>query len=177
MAMKFGGFTPEQMGKIIPEMQGMQADEQAAFLAASPKAASTLGKMAEVAQKKISMAQGGYVQGYQEGGVVEDTEFGINPPPEESTAFKADLDSAQLSYSNAEKTSAEAMAKSQADPSNADLAKAAEDAQNSVNAAQTKMNAADKAFKTIASPSISEYTSEVTNDPGSMIEKADVEKI
>ena len=25
MAMKFGGFTPEQMGKIIPEMQGMQA--------------------------------------------------------------------------------------------------------------------------------------------------------
>ena len=29
MAMKFGGFTPEQMGKIIPEMQGMQADEQA----------------------------------------------------------------------------------------------------------------------------------------------------
>ena len=33
MAKRFGGFTPEQMGKIIPEMQGMQADEQAKFLA------------------------------------------------------------------------------------------------------------------------------------------------
>ena len=214
MAMKFGGFTPEQMGKIIPEMQGMQADEQAAFLAASPKAASTLGKMAEVAQKKISMAQGGYVQGYQEGGTVADanpslvnkedplvqaeerksedplvnqgvvptsveskTSFGINPPPKEADSFKKSLDSAQLEYSNAETAAAAAMAKSQADPENKELAKAAEDAQNSVNAAQTKMNAADKAFKTIASPSISEYTSKVTNDPESMIEKADVKKI
>jgi hypothetical protein len=224
MAMKFGGFTPEQMGKIIPEMQGMQADEQAAFLAASPKAASTLGKMAEVAQKKISMAQGGYVQGYQEGGVVDigsldnqevlpqgrnrilynntsdnmtgataavkndvfptqvneiqtKTPTGINPPPKEADAFQKSLDAAQLEYSKAEKAAAAAMAKSQADPENKKLAKKAEDAQNLVNAAQTKMNAADKAFKTIASPSISEYTSKVTNDPGSMIEKSDVEKI
>ena len=35
MAKVFGGFTPEQMGKIVPEMQGMQADEQAKFLAAT----------------------------------------------------------------------------------------------------------------------------------------------
>ena len=165
MAMKFGGFTPEQMGKIIPEMQGMQADEQAAFLAASPKAASTLGKMAEVAQKKISMAKGGYVQGYQVGGTVQQDQF------------KTDLDTAQLEYSNAEKAASEAMAKSQADPSNADLAKAAENAQNAVNASQTKMNAADKAFKTIAAPSISEYTTVATNDPASMIKKPEVEKI
>jgi hypothetical protein len=165
MAMKFGGFTPEQMGKIIPEMQGMQADEQAAFLAASPKAASTLGKMAEVAQKKISMAKGGYVQGYQVGGTVQQEQF------------KTDLDSAQLAYSNAEKAASEAMAKSQADPSNADLAKAAENAQNLVNASQTKMNAADKAFKTIAAPSISEYTTTAINDPASMIKKPEVEKI
>ncbi|MBT5122899.1 MAG: hypothetical protein HOM38_09280, partial [Euryarchaeota archaeon] len=165
MAMKFGGFTPEQMGKIIPEMQGMQADEQAAFLAASPKAASTLGKMAEVAQKKISMAKGGYVQGYQVGGTVQQDQF------------KTDLDSAQLAYSNAEKSASEAMAKSQADPSNSALAKAAENAQNAVNASQTKMNAADKAFKTIAAPSISEYTTAATNDPASMIKKPEVEKI
>ena len=165
MAMKFGGFTPEQMGKIIPEMQGMQADEQAAFLAASPKAASTLGKMAEVAQKKISMAKGGYVQGYQVGGTVQ------------KDKFQVDLDAAQLAYSNAEKSASEAMALSQADPSNADLAKAAENAQNLVNASQTKMNAADKAFKTIAAPSISEYTSTATNDPASMIKKTEVKKI
>jgi hypothetical protein len=214
MAMKFGGFTPEQMGKIIPEMQGMQADEQAKFLAASPKSASTLGKMAEVAQKKISMAQGGYVQGYQIGGLAQGniepsspTQFdpynpifrpGLPTPPVEprpgdpkppkliykepvtppqASDFKTALDNAQLEYANAEKSAADAMAKSQADPSNEDLAKAAETAQNLVNAAQTKMNAADKSFKTIAAPSISEYTSTVTNDPASMVQKTDVEKI
>ena len=59
MAKKFAGFTPEQMGKIIPEMQGMQADEQAAYLASQPGAAARVGKMAEVAQKRIGMAEGG----------------------------------------------------------------------------------------------------------------------
>jgi hypothetical protein len=59
MAKKFAGFTPEQMGKIVPEMQGMQADEQAAYLASQPGAAARVGKMAEVAQKRIGMAEGG----------------------------------------------------------------------------------------------------------------------
>ena len=70
MAKRFAGFTPEQMGKIIPEMQGMQADEQAMFLASKPGAASRVGKMAELAQKRIAMASGGYVkrQGYATGG-------------------------------------------------------------------------------------------------------------
>jgi hypothetical protein len=63
MAKVFGGFTPEQMGKIVPEMAGMQADEQAKFLAATPSAASRVGMMAEQASKRIGMAQGGYVQG------------------------------------------------------------------------------------------------------------------
>lgn len=70
MAKRFGGFTPEQMGKIIPEMAGMQADEQAKFLAASPSAAARVGKLAESAQKKIQMAQGGYISGYANGGSV-----------------------------------------------------------------------------------------------------------
>ena len=70
MAKRFAGFTPEQMGKIIPEMKGMQADEQAMFLASKPGAASRVGKMAELAQKRIGMASGGYVkrQGYAVGG-------------------------------------------------------------------------------------------------------------
>ena len=77
MAMKFGGFTPEQMGKIIPEMAGMQADEQAKFLAATPSAASRVGMMAEQASKRISMAQGGYVQGYQIGGLANQAVQGL----------------------------------------------------------------------------------------------------
>ena len=59
MAKRFAGFTPEQMGKIIPEMQGMQADEQKKFLAANPAAAARVGKMFETAQKRIGMAEGG----------------------------------------------------------------------------------------------------------------------
>ncbi len=108
MAMKFGGFTPEQMGKIIPEMQGMQADEQAAFLAASPKAASTLGKMAEVAQKKISMAKGGYVQGYQVGGTVQNPpiQFDQNDPnmklPIQPLMYNAPADYSGMSYEEAQ---------------------------------------------------------------------------
>ena len=82
MAKRFGGFTPEQMGKIIPEMQGMQADEQARFLASQPGAAARVGMMAELAQKRIGtsgimptgvlptgMATGGYVRGYAGGGL------------------------------------------------------------------------------------------------------------
>ena len=70
MAKRFGGFTPEQMGKIIPEMQGMQADEQAKFLASQPGAAARVGRMAELAQQRIGMAAGGYAkrQGFHEGG-------------------------------------------------------------------------------------------------------------
>jgi hypothetical protein len=80
MAKRFGGFTPEQMGKIVPEMQGMQADEQAKFLAATPGAAARVGKMTEAAQKRIGMAYGGLVKdGYADGGVVTE---------EESTASK-----------------------------------------------------------------------------------------
>ncbi len=63
MAKRFGGFTPEQMGKIIPEMQGMQADEQAKFLASQPGAAARVGKMAELAQKRIGMSPSGYAVG------------------------------------------------------------------------------------------------------------------
>ena len=75
MAKRFGGFTPEQMGKIIPEMAGMQSDEQAKFLAATPGAAVRVGKMAEAAQTRIGMAEGGVVRsGYSDGGMPSDEE-------------------------------------------------------------------------------------------------------
>jgi hypothetical protein len=72
MAKRFAGFTPEQLGKIVPEMQGMQGDEQAKFLAANPAAAARVGKMAETAQKRIGMAYGGMVKpkGYATGGTI-----------------------------------------------------------------------------------------------------------
>ena len=71
MAKRFAGFTPEQMGKIVPEMAGMQGDEQTKFLAANPAAAARVGKMAELAQKRIGMAYGGMVKpkGYAVGGI------------------------------------------------------------------------------------------------------------
>lgn len=80
MAKVFAGFTPEQMGKIVPEMEGMQADEQKKFLAANPAAAARVGKMFETAQKRVSMAYGGYIKGYDEGGL----EDGEEPPVEET---------------------------------------------------------------------------------------------
>ena len=156
MAMKFGGFTPEQMGKIIPEMQGMQADEQAAFLAASPKAASTLGKMAEVASKRISMAQGGYVQGYQEGGSV------------------TNLDSAQDAYAKAQQDAQAAMTASQKDPSNRDLADAAQKAQANINAAQSNLASSYSQYKVTELPTAAESTSAMLKDPSSQVTKADV---
>ena len=69
MAKRFGGFTPEQLGKIVPEMQGMQSDEQAKFLASQPGAAARVGKMSELAEKRINMAQGGLVNDYAVGGL------------------------------------------------------------------------------------------------------------
>ena len=156
MAMKFGGFTPEQMGKIIPEMQGMQADEQAAFLAASPKAASTLGKMAEVASKRISMAQGGYVQGYQEGGSV------------------TNLDAAQDAYAKAQQDAQAAMTASQKDPSNKALADAAQKAQANINAAQSNLASSYSQYKVTELPTAAESTSAMLKDPSSQVTKADV---
>ena len=79
MAKKFAGFTPEQLGKIVPEMQGMQGDEQDKFLAANPAAASRVGKMAELAQKRIGMAEGGFLNSNALGGVLNAFMGGAGP--------------------------------------------------------------------------------------------------
>ena len=83
MAKVFGGFTPEQMGKIVPEMAGMQADEQQAYIMSQPGAAKRVGKMAEVAMRQLGakampgMAEGGYVKGYVVGGLVNKAGSGL----------------------------------------------------------------------------------------------------
>ena len=70
MAKKFAGFTPEQLGKIDPSLQGKQSDEQNAIIAANPALAARVGKMAMAAQKRINMAYGGMVKkGFNTGGM------------------------------------------------------------------------------------------------------------
>jgi hypothetical protein len=92
MAKRFGGFTPEQIGKIIPEMQGMQADEQALYLASKPGASASqrLAKMTEAAQKRIGMAYGGMVKQYAIGGSVPASNMPAfdpaNPPMQQELA-------------------------------------------------------------------------------------------
>ena len=113
MAKRFGGFTPEQMGKIIPEMQGMQADEQAKFLASQPGAAARVGKMAELAQKRIGMAAGGMAKkrGYAPGGLT-----GAPPPttfvndysnPDTLAQYHADKAPGGVNYESASSQAAE----------------------------------------------------------------------
>tara|TARA_R110002167_G_scaffold101755_1_gene264712 strand:+ start:90 stop:2201 length:2112 start_codon:yes stop_codon:yes gene_type:complete len=164
MAMKFGGFTPEQMGKIIPEMAGMQADEQAKFLAATPSAASRVGMMAEQASKRIGMAQGGYVQGYQIGGSVT--------TPTSDT--QNNLTTAQQAYATAQKNAQAAMAASQKDPSNKTLANAAMVEQASINSAQANLASASAAYKVAEVPSASEVTKGMLDNPMSSTVKSEV---
>ena len=71
------------MGKIVPEMAGMQADEQQAYIMSQPGAANRVGKMAEVAMRQLGakampgMAEGGYVKGYVVGGLVNKAGSGL----------------------------------------------------------------------------------------------------
>jgi len=156
MAKKFAGFTPDQVGKIIPEMQGMQGDEQAKFLASNPAATARLGRMAEMAQKRINMAYGGYVkQGYQSGGQVA-------------------LDAAQKELADAQAALQEAMAASQANPEDASLSQAVAAAQAKVNAANAKVSSAQSAMEATDIPSATEVRDTLVNDPGGSVTTADV---
>ena len=159
MAKKFAGFTPEQMGKIIPEMQGMQADEQAAYLASQPGAAARVGKMAEAAQKRIGMAYGGMAtkKAFAEGG-------------DAGTA----LNTAQQGVADANTKLQEAMAAQQADPTNEALVKAVTAAQAAVNSAQQKVSAAASSFKSTEVPTSAEVTATAMKDPSSLVKTADV---
>ena len=70
MAKRFAGFTPEQLGRIDPSLKGMQSDEQEKIIAANPALAARVGKMTQIAQKRIGM--GG--RGFAEGGVTSGTD-------------------------------------------------------------------------------------------------------
>lgn len=69
MAKKFAGFTPAQLGRIFPELEGMQADEQALLLASNLKMQGTLRSMMQEAQKRVSGSAG-----FNDGGMVDSDE-------------------------------------------------------------------------------------------------------
>ena len=66
MNKKFAGFTPEQIGRIVPETQGMQSDEIAKFLGANPAASARIGMATAKAEAMLNgedtvgFARGGY---------------------------------------------------------------------------------------------------------------------
>ena len=164
MAKKFGGFTPEQMGKMIPEMQGMQADEQNLFLQANPGAASRVGKMTQLAHERITMSKGGYMtRGYAPGGDVVDPNI---------TANQAALNAAQKTL--AEKTLAmqQATTNLASDPANEAYQAAIATGQSAVASAEAGVQQANKMLATVGIDTATEAKVKVGTDPGSMINKS-----
>jgi hypothetical protein len=155
MAKRFAGFTPEQMGKIIPEMQGMQGDEQAKFLAANPAAASRVGKMAELAQKRIGMTS---VQKFNEGGTPDNTK--LNAAQQRLADAQRELSAAQQALAaNPEDTTAQNNIKTK---------------EAAVASAQASLQAEQQAFAATELPSGAESTATAMSDPSSQISTADV---
>ena len=157
MAKRFAGFTPEQLGKIIPEMQGMQGDEQAKFLAANPAAAARVGKMAETAQKRIGMAYGGMVKpkGYADGG-------------------QAAMDAAQQKYANAQNDLTKAQQALGANPNDQSLVDNVAKAQAAIAAAQAEMQNATAGYAAQTGKGLQEMQAAATGDPSSMVTQGQV---
>jgi hypothetical protein len=73
MAKRFLGFTPEQRGKILPELAGMQEDEQRKVIASNPAYQQKLGNATEQAMRilnpePVKANEGVYVRGSVTGG-------------------------------------------------------------------------------------------------------------
>ena len=148
MAKKFAGFTAEQLGKIVPEMQGMQGDEQAKFLAANPAAAARVGKMAEKAQERIKMAYGGMVKkGYAAGG----------------------LEDAKNNFAKAQRAFKDAQAALAKDPGNTNLKIAVDKADVDVTAARAGLQGEQSAFATETGRSGTEMQALASGDPSQLV--------
>lgn len=187
MAKRFGGFTPDQLGKIVPEMAGMQADEQAKFLAATPGAAARVGAMTERARSKIE----GQPKGYALGGLtsvaspllnaaVTTAANAINNQPKEvstvpTAAYNpSSLDTARQAEADALASLQAARDAQAANPEDTALTEAADKAQVAVNQAQDASNTALQQYKALNMPSTAEFIGEATNDPTSLITQAPV---
>jgi hypothetical protein len=155
MAKRFGGFTADQLGKIVPEMAGMQADEQAKFLAANPAAAARVGAMTEKARKMIEapvqMATGGVVDPAQQ-----------------------QLDAAKKTQADATKALQTARDAQAANPSNTALQEDIKKAEVALTNAQEGYTSALDAYKSLNVKSTAELLGAASTDPTSMATKADV---
>ena len=164
MAKKFGGFTPEQMGKMIPEIQGMQADEQNLFLQANPGAAARVGKMTQLAHERITMSKGGYMtRGYNPGGDV------VNP---KITANQIYLNDAQQKLSNSQLALQGHTENLTREPGNVTYQNAIATAQSNVAAAEARVSSATSMLGQIGVDSATEAKTKVSTDPGSMVSKS-----
>ena len=153
MAVRFGGFTPDQLGKIVPEMQGMQADEQAKFLAATPGAAARVGRATEIANRRVEEA----AKGFAAGGMVGD-----------------DLDAAQKAAADAQKALQDARNAQAANPDDTTLQEGVTKAEADATLAQEGVTSATQAFKQTALPSAPELMSSALNTPQDLVQQTDV---
>ncbi|MCP4475765.1 MAG: hypothetical protein GY821_14605 [Gammaproteobacteria bacterium] len=154
MAVTFGGFTPKQLGKIVPEMQGMQADEQAKFLAATPGAAARVGRMGEIASKRVQEAVS--TRGFAVGGMAQ-----------------SNLDTAQQSAADATAALQAARDAQAANPEDTALQEAVKKAEVAVNQAQEGVTSASEAFKQTEMPTTAELMAGTLNAPTSNVTTAD----
>lgn len=197
MAKRFGGFTPEQLGRIVPEMANMQSDEQAKFLAANPAAAARVGAMTDKARKMIegkpSFATGGLLSFVNPilsaassalpTGAAKVADEPLNdrvlvnqPNPVAKNVSPQDtLDAAQQAYADQLRALENARAAQAANPEDEALVQAVTDAQANVNRAQEAQQSALDQFKATSMPSTAELLSQATTDPTSMVTQADVE--
>ena len=196
MAVKFGGFTPDQLGKIVPEMQGMQADEQAKFLAATPGAAARVGRMTELASKRVAGAVG--TRGFNPGGLATNNLVGaavtgaastlngtetskagevttpvmpVEPIP--TGTPQEQLNAAQQAAADATTALQAARDAQAANPSDSSLVEAVSKAEVAATQAQEGVSTASQAFKQVAMPTTAELMAGTVNDPTSMVTQAD----
>ena len=183
MAVTFGGFTPEQLGKIVPEMQGMQADEQAKFLAATPGAAARVGRMGELASKRVQEAVS--TKGFAVGGLASNTLLGAiaqgaagaglteGAPKEDTTpeivlptgTAQEQLNAAQQSAADATTALQAARNAQAANPEDIALQEAVKKAEVAANQAQEGVTSASEAFKQTEMPTTAELMAGTLSDP------------
>ena len=163
MAKRFLGFTPEQRGKILPELAGMQEDEQRKVIASNPAYQQKLGNATEQAMRilnpePVKANEGVYVRGYAQGG-------------------QAKLDSAQKRVSDAMAALQAARDAQAANPQDTSLVERVNDKQAALTRAQEALTTAQTQFKTTEMPSNVEMTSAAVTDPESLVTPTDVAKV
>ena len=186
MAKRFGGFTPDQLGKIVPEVAGMQADEQAKFLASNPAASARVGAMTERARaavegKPVGMALGGLVGNTLLNAAVQAGAGAINSGAAKTNSTVPTATYNPNSLDTARQAEADALASLQAardaqaaNPTDTALTEAADKAQVAVNQAQDASNTALQQYKALNMPSTAEFIGEATSNPTSLITQSQV---